>query len=256
MARELKNKVIVITGAAEGLGLIMAEVFLEKGAKTVVILDINEKLGADAARSLNSKYGDGKAAFFKCDVIADLETISKKLFDTYKTVDVLVNNAGILDDFAVKKTIYINVLALIEWSNKFWEHMRKDKGGKGGTIINLASIYGFRVDQFLPVYQASKFAVMGFTRSLGHKYNYERSGVRVVAICPGFTVTKLTTEVKASDEQVVQRDWEAFLKGNLWQKPESVGKAAAEIYERADSGTAWLIEGGKPIVEVPYVSPF
>ncbi|XP_059051609.1 alcohol dehydrogenase 1-like [Achroia grisella] len=254
MARNITNKVVVITGAAEGLGLVMADNFLQKGAKTVVILDINEKLGTEAVRTLNSKYGDGKAAFYKCDVITDLETISKKLFDVYKTVDVLINNAGILNDFAVKQTININVLALIEWSNKFWENMRIDKGGKGGTIINLASIYGFRVDQYLPVYQASKFAVMGFTRSLGHPYNYERSGVRVVAICPGFTVTKLVTDVKASNDQLVQRDWEAFVKGNLWQKPESVGKATIEVYERADSGTAWLTEGGKPIVEVPYVA--
>ncbi|KAM3960590.1 15-hydroxyprostaglandin dehydrogenase [NAD(+)]-like [Aphomia sociella] len=256
MARDLTGKVVVITGGAEGLGLTMAEVFLQKGAKTVLLLDINEKLGANAARTLNSKYGDNKASFLKCDVITDLDKVSKQIFDTYKTVDVLVNNAGILNDYAVKKTIYINVLALIEWSNKFWEHMRKDKGGKGGTIINLASIYGFRVDQYLPVYQASKYAVMGFTRSLGHSYNYNRSGVRVIAICPGFTMTKLTTDLKVSDEQVVQRDFDTFLKGNLWQKSDSVGKATAKVYEKAESGTAWLIEGGKPIVEVPYVTPF
>ncbi|XP_013199521.1 15-hydroxyprostaglandin dehydrogenase [NAD(+)] [Amyelois transitella] len=250
MDRSIRDKVVVITGAAEGLGYTFADVYLQNGAKAIAILDINEKLGTTAANTLNKKYGANKATFFKCDVITDLESVSKRVIDTYKTVDVLINNAGILNDFAVKKTIDINVLALIEWSLKFWEHMRKNKGGNGGTIINLASIYGYRVDQYLPVYQASKFAVMGFTKSLGHQYNYERSGVRVYAICPGFTETSLVKEVRVSNEARLQQDMDNFLKQQLWQKPEAVGRAAVETFSRADSGTAWLIEGNKPIVQV------
>lgn len=127
--------------------------------------------------------------------------------------------------------------------------MRTDKNGKGGTIINLASIYGFRVDQYIPIYQASKFAVMGFTKSLGHAYNHKRSGVRVVAICPGYTETNLIAEPTTWDDACLA-DYQAFMKKQLWQKVDSVGKAAVEVFEKANSGTAWVIEGAKPIFEV------
>ncbi|CAD0199597.1 unnamed protein product [Chrysodeixis includens] len=248
MAADLTDKVVVITGGAEGIGFEIADKYLQKGAKITILLDINEKLGEEAVKKLTTKHGKNKALFIKCDVTADEEKVSKKIFDNYK-VDVLVNNAGILNERLLKKTIDINVTAVIEWGLDFWQHMRKDKGGNGGTIINLASIYGYRVDQFLPIYQASKFAVMGFTKSLGHVANFKRSGVRVVAICPGFTETKLTDQPPTRDMGQTE-EFGQFLKAQDWQKVEAVGNAAVEVFQRAGSGSAWLIEGGKPIVEV------
>ncbi|XP_063534329.1 15-hydroxyprostaglandin dehydrogenase [NAD(+)]-like [Cydia strobilella] len=251
MAKDLKNKTVVITGGAVGIGFEMADRFLQKGAKVIIILDVNEKQGAEAVKTLNSKHGNNKTVFMKCDVTSDLDAVSKKIIDLYKQVDVLINNAGILNDLVPKKTIDINVTALIEWSFKFWNHMRKDRGGNGGTIINLASIYGFRVDPYLPAYQASKFAVQGFTKSLGHQYNFKRSGVRVMAINPGFTETALTKDPNGFDnDKQYQIDFAKFLKEQPWQKVEAVGQAAVDVIERAESGTAWLIEGAKPIVEV------
>ncbi|XP_064071963.1 15-hydroxyprostaglandin dehydrogenase [NAD(+)]-like [Vanessa tameamea] len=250
MARDLKNKVVVITGGAVGIGYEIADRYLQKGAKVTVLLDIDDRQGTEAAKSLCTKHGANRAVFMKCDVTKDLEPVSNKIIETYKTVDVLINNAGILNDQLGKKTIDINVWALIEWSMKFWEHMRTDKNGKGGTIINLASIYGFRVDQYFPIYHASKFAVMGFTKSLGHAYNFNRSGIRVLGICPGFTETKLTADPKTWDDQCLGNDFGVFVKKQLWQKVDSVGKAAVDVFEKANSGTAWLIEGAKPIVEV------
>ncbi|XP_047504854.1 15-hydroxyprostaglandin dehydrogenase [NAD(+)]-like [Pieris napi] len=246
---DIKNKVAVITGGAIGIGYEIADRFLQKGACVVVLLDINEKNGDAAAKKLASKHGNNRAVFYKCDVTTDLEAVWMNIVKKYPSIDILVNNAGFLNDKLAKKTIDINVTALIEWSLKYWEHSRTDKSGKGGTIINLASIYGYRVDQFLPVYQASKFAVMGFTKSLGHAYNFKRSGVRVMAICPGFTHTNLVEEVHTFDE-VIKKDVKAFLKEQLWQNVDSVGNAVVDVVEKAASGTAWLIEGGKPIKEV------
>ncbi|XP_023943586.2 15-hydroxyprostaglandin dehydrogenase [NAD(+)]-like [Bicyclus anynana] len=250
MARDLKNKVVVITGGAVGIGYEIADRYLQKGAKVAILLDIAEAQGLESSKSLCTKHGANRAVFMKCDVTKDLDTVYNKIINTYETVHVLINNAGILNDHLVKKTIDINVQALIDWSLKFWQHMRTDKGGKGGTIINLVSIYGYRVDQYLPVYQASKFAVMGFTKSLGHTYNYNRAGVRVLGICPGFTDTALVHDPKTWDDESIAKDFGVFVKKQLWQKVDSVGKAAVDVFEKANSGTAWLIEGAKPIVEV------
>ncbi|KAJ2939826.1 hypothetical protein O0L34_g18020 [Tuta absoluta] len=252
MSRTIKNKVVVVTGGARSIGYEIAAYFLNNGASRVIILDIIEDVGQKAVADLAKEYGD-KVDFIKCDVTQDLEKVSKFIFDKYKTVDVLVNNAGICDEFDVKKTIAINTTALIEWSFKFCEHMRIDKGGKGGTILNVASIYGFRSDPYLPIYKASKHAVMGFTKTLGHADNFKRYGVRVVAICPGYTKTSLPILEKPSlpDEKTAE-EYVRFLSspGTLWQTAEDVGKAAVEVFEIADSGTAWLIEGGKLVDRV------
>ncbi|CAG4975860.1 unnamed protein product [Colias eurytheme] len=249
MSYDIKNKIVAITGAASGIGYEAAIKFIQKGAKVVLILDFNEKLGAEAAKTLNSKFGDNKAIFYKCDVRTDVETVWKKIIDDHKSIDVLVNSAGVLNEKYPKKTIDINVSALIEWSLKFWEFNRKDKSGNGGTIINLASIYGYRVDQYIPIYQASKFAVVGFTKSLGHEFNFNRSGVRVLVVCPGFTRTPMPADIQVWDDEIKQNLID-FTKTQLWQNPDVVADAIVEVFEKAKSGTAWNIEGGNPIKQV------
>ncbi|KOB52144.1 Alcohol dehydrogenase, partial [Operophtera brumata] len=178
----------------------------------------NEEKGAAAVVDLNSKYGDGKAVFIKCDVTKDLDDVSKKIFETYSQVDVLVNNAGTVDEKSARKTIELNSIALMEWSMKFWEHMRKDKGGLGGTILNIGSIYSFAIDPYVVFYKASKFAVQGFTTSLGHADNYKKFGVRLIIICPGFTYSALTDRQLCWDEH--KEDFAKFVKNEKWQNAE------------------------------------
>ncbi|KAJ2937096.1 hypothetical protein O0L34_g19561 [Tuta absoluta] len=254
MLKTIENKVVVITGGAQGIGLEIAINFLQNGAGRVIILDIDEDVGKESVANLNEEFGD-KLDFYKCDVTQDLEAISKVIFDKYKTVDVLVNNAGIVNEFDVRKTFAINVIALIEWSNKFSEHMRTDKGGKGGSIINMASIYGFRTsDPYAPLYKASKHAVLDFTRTVGHEYNFNRFGVRVVAVCPGYTETKLAQtagQPLLPDEKTLEDYMEFISTEVIFQTAEAVGKATVEVFKVADSGTAWLIEGGNPIEQIP-----
>ncbi|XP_063381024.1 15-hydroxyprostaglandin dehydrogenase [NAD(+)]-like [Cydia fagiglandana] len=246
----LDNKVAVITGGAVGIGHEIADRFLEKGAKAAVLLDINETQGKQATEELNCKHGAKKSIFMKCDVTKDLEAVSKEIFATYKNVHVLVNNAGILNEPNPTKVVDINLTALINWSFIFWNHMRKDKGGAGGTIMNLSSIYGFRVDPYIPVYQATKFGIMGFTRSLGHPYHFQKTGVRVVSINPGFTETELTENFTTLPE--VHKDFLEFVKTQPWQKVKVVGNAAVCVLEKAESGTAWLIEGSNPVAEIKH----
>lgn len=183
--------------------------------------------------------------------------MSKKIFNKYNTVDVLVNSAGVAIGFnstnasGNKKTIDINITAVTLWSMKFWEHMRIDKGGKGGTIINVGSIYGIQISEFYPVYVATKFAVVAFTRSLGHTYNYNRSKVRAVTICPGYTETELTANIDTyfEDKQLLEDNLNAA-KDAVLQKVDSVGRGAVKVFENAESGTVWLIANDNPAVEV------
>ncbi|KAG6461818.1 alcohol dehydrogenase 1-like [Manduca sexta] len=245
MSKYIENKICVITGGADGIGLSIADKYLENNAKVVILVDFNEQKGKEAAKILNTKHGDGKAEFIKCDVRKDLEATYNVIMDNYQYVDVLVNNAGI-GDAIPRRTMETNAIAVIEWSLKFSNHMRKDTEGKGGTIVNVASVLGYDIVPYAHIYQASKFAVTGFTRSLGHKYLYPTRGVRMVCLCPGLTKTNLSQAVLMMKPQ---SDYEAEVikefKDMVIQEVDVVGEAAVEILERADSGTVWSIINGE-----------
>ncbi|CAH0397749.1 unnamed protein product [Chilo suppressalis] len=251
MEKNIKNKVVVITGASRGIGYSIADTFLNEGAKHLVILDINEEVGEKAATTLNSKFGAKKVSFFKCDVIIDLDRVFDKILEKFKTIDILINNAGVLHEQCIKKTIAVNTTALIEWTMKFWDCARKDKGGAGGTVINVASLYGFLVDPFLPFYKASKHAVLGFTRTIGHRINYDQTGVRVIAICPGFTKTALVENTQLNTSLEFQNEkFINFMNMSVWMEVGDLAKAVAEMFGKADSGTCWIKFGDEPLTEL------
>nr|QEN91986.1 prostaglandin dehydrogenase [Spodoptera exigua] len=250
MERSLQNKVVAVVGGAQGIGCAIADHFLLHGAKTAILLDINSIQGFKAIGTLTDKHEKDKAVFIKCDATTELDTISK-IFETYKTIDVLVSSAGIPNSPDHRKMVDVYITSVIEWSMKFYEHMRKDNGGSGGTIITISSIFGFRPVPYTPVYQAAKYAVFGFTKSLGHLENFQKTGVRVLGLCPGLTETALTKKLRDPElQKQLPGDFVKFANSLPWQAAEEVGKAAVEMYGRADSGTMWLIEGGRPIEEV------
>ncbi|XP_035432301.1 15-hydroxyprostaglandin dehydrogenase [NAD(+)]-like [Spodoptera frugiperda] len=250
MERSIQNKIVAVVGGAQGIGCAIADCFLLHGAKTAILLDINDIQGPKAEDRLTEKHGKDKAVYIKCDVTTDLETVSKRIIEAYNTIDVLVLSAGTLTPDR-RKMMDIYATSVIEWSMKFYEHMRKDNGGCGGTIITISSIFGFRPAPHAPVYQAAKYAVFGFTKSLGHLDNFHKTGVRVMGLCPGFTETILTRRIRDPERQKeLPIDLVKFATSLPWQTVEDVGEAAVEVYARADSGTMWLIEGGQPIEEI------
>ncbi|XP_072931519.1 15-hydroxyprostaglandin dehydrogenase [NAD(+)]-like [Epargyreus clarus] len=249
MATNPKDKVVVVTGGARGIGYAIADQFLANGAKNVVILDINEEAGRKAEKTLKDKYGEERIYFIKCDIVTDLKSASQEIYTKFGSVDVLVNNAAV-SNVDIDSVIDINLRALIKWSFAFWEKMRKDKSGNGGTIINLSSIYGLTVQQHFPDYHATKFGVIGFSKSLGHEFNFSRSGVRVVVLCPGWTNTTERSDKLRFDEEELRESLMEIVKEVVWQTAETVGKAAVELFEKALSGTVWKIENGEPLTEV------
>ncbi|XP_046959949.1 15-hydroxyprostaglandin dehydrogenase [NAD(+)]-like [Vanessa cardui] len=244
MDREVKGKIVAVTGSAEGLGLAMVNSFLEQGAKLAILLDLNEDKGKESLKTLKEKYGDDRAVFYKCNVLSDLNEVYEKIINNHKYVDILVNNAGVLDEKNIKKTMDVNSVAVMEWTMKFYENMRLDKGGRGGTIINVSSIFGYRITAYIPYYHASKYAVLGFSKSLGHETNFKRTGVRVVTLCPGLTYSSMANNPNVWDEETL----DVFLedvKSYDWQHPKDIGDGTVEIFQKADSGTAWLVEGSR-----------
>ncbi|KAF9277287.1 hypothetical protein BGZ68_009401 [Mortierella alpina] len=195
----VQDKVAIITGASSGFGKALANRLVGKGAK-VILADIDIKDGERLANELNYNKTEKVAYFVKCDVTnydhqVEMFKAAEKYFGG---VDIIVNNAGIAekrplweDEAGVwKKVIDIDLSAVIEGTRLGVAALKKQ--GRGGVIINTASLAGLYPQVKTPVYSAAKFGVIGLTRSFkdfGHN-------IRVNAVAPSFSDTKIISDVK------------------------------------------------------------
>ncbi len=201
----LKDRVVVVTGASSGLGLQMADGFAKQGA-TLVLLARREERVVRNAVELSEKYGV-KAIGFKCD-ITDLESVQaavKATIDNYGRVDVLVNNAGSAmcsnaentTDEEFQFNIDVDLTGVFRCAREFGKEMIKQNYGR---IINIASMYGLCGNNESPAvgYHAAKGGVVNLTRALAAEW--ARYDITVNTICPGYFETELTSETLNTEE--------------------------------------------------------
>uniref|UniRef100_A0A1Y1LQB1 Uncharacterized protein n=1 Tax=Photinus pyralis TaxID=7054 RepID=A0A1Y1LQB1_PHOPY len=107
------EKVALVTGGAHGIGLAIVRELLHNGVKGVAILDVNEALGQEALQQIRNEFGDGKARFLRVDVSSRQEfgEAFRKAVDIFKQLDIVVNNAGILNDLDWEKEIGVNLVS-------------------------------------------------------------------------------------------------------------------------------------------------
>lgn len=193
---KLKDKVAIVTGSTSGMGRATAELFAREGAR-VVVTGRNE---ARAKEVVDKIKAEGNEAIY---VVVDMLKIEdvKKIFDitieTYGTVDILFNNAGMLS------VTPIGNLSLEEWDNTFRVNVTtplylsqlcapimKEKGK--GVIINTSSVAGAHAHHGMAAYVSSKHALSGLTKSMAWEYGPE---IRTNAILPGAIMTAMVDSV-------------------------------------------------------------
>lgn len=187
----LAGKNVVITGAASGIGRLMAVRFAEKGSN-VAILDINQENLNETLREI-TEIGHGiRALPYICDVSNDKEIsrIVKKLKSDFGAIHVLVNNAGIASGRwiaettfeEIKKTIDVNLLGLM-WMTR--ELIPEMMSRNEGHIVNISSAMGLVAVPRMSDYAATKFGVIGYSDSLRMELKKKGySGVKVTVVCP------------------------------------------------------------------------
>lgn len=244
---QIKNMNVLITGAASGIGLSYAQHMLKNGAKTVAILDLPTSPGATSAANLEKEFGKGKAVFFQCDVtnIQQFEEAFKKAVNTMNGVDIVINNAGLINDKNWELTLRVNVGGVIQGSLLAVEHMRKDKGGKGGVVVNIGSIVSLGIYPTFPVYCSSKHDVLAFSRCLERAY--PSTGVRVLVMCPGVTNTCLFDTMEQTKFEFIESgDLRQLIDTLPQQEPENVAEAMVLLIQKGKNGSVWVSEGGQP----------
>ncbi|KAJ8718408.1 hypothetical protein PYW08_002645 [Mythimna loreyi] len=250
-----KDKIFLITGGASGLGAGFVESFLRHGAKYVVILDIAEDLGKATAERLNKAHGD-KAVFIKCDVSKEEEITSA--FDSvlaqFKQIDVIINNAGVMMDApdTWRTASNVNWQGVVSFTLKGVQHMRKDEGGAGGTIINVSSIAALSRVPYVPIYEGSKIAILHFSQCLAMDPFYEDTGIRVLTICFGTTDTAIlqNLETRSYHPKLGKIMATAIATDYEYQTVESAVTALVEMFKIGAPGSIWLAVDNKPVREI------
>ncbi|KAL0870995.1 hypothetical protein ABMA27_004812 [Loxostege sticticalis] len=248
------GKTFLITGGASGLGAGYVQAFLENGAKAVAILDISEEAGKALTEKLNNVY-PGQVIFWKCDVSSEesLTRVFNEVVNQFTTVDVIINNAGVMNDSPNmwRKSCDINYQGVVSLTFKGLKHMRKDEGGSGGTIINISSTAALYNVPYVPTYSGCKAAVLHFSSCIAMDPFHERTGVRILTICVGPTDTPIFSNLdKLSYDEPCGKEMNQRIDRNALQKPESAVKGLVEAFKQGVNGSVWLATKNKPVKDI------
>ncbi|KAJ2674697.1 hypothetical protein IWW42_001543 [Coemansia sp. RSA 1085] len=237
----IKDKVAVVTGGAQSLGLCIARQLAQLGAK-VVIGDILPS-GADTVAKINKEFGPDTAIFQECDVTSSsaLHALIDLAVSHFGQLDILVNNAGILDkpwdlDPSGKTAlacININFSALVDGTNYALHLWNQDESSRG-VVINIGSIAAYCPMEYYATYGATKAAVAAYTKSLSGL----APKVRVNAVAPSWIETKLI------EAEHIGRNHFTVKKCGLLQPQQVVDQVVRLIEDESLAGDIIIIRNG------------
>ncbi|WP_027391149.1 SDR family NAD(P)-dependent oxidoreductase [Aquimarina latercula] len=224
---QVKDKVVIVTGAGSGIGAATAKHFAKHKA-TVVVSDIKEEKANQVAEEINKE--GGKATVITANVadFAQVELLISKTVDQLGQLDVMVNNAGIgprnmskTAEYTLKdwdSVISVNQTGVFYCMKLALQQMMKQGYG---NIVNIASLAGLKASLNNLSYSASKFAVVGMTKSAA--LEYATKNIRINAVCPGYTESALLSKLLS-----VRPDMDDMLKSVIPMKRYGQAEEIAE----------------------------
>jgi len=210
----LADRVVVVTaGAGAGIGASVVRRALEEGAKAVVIGDTHEKRLAEAQETLSAEFGSDRVVTAISDVTDEAQVQALlDLADPFGGVDVMINNAGLggtasvleMTDDQWQRVIDISLTGTFRCIRAVGQRMAA--AGRGGVIVNNASVVGWRAQEGQAHYAAAKAGVMAWTRCAA--LDLAPHGIRVNAVAPSLAMHPFLAKVTSDDllEELTSRE--------------------------------------------------
>ena len=237
--------IALITGGCGGLGLAFANNWLLSGGRFVKLVDLAPRAAADAAiRQLEAAHAAaGRIEYVEADVTRGDELAAAFGACDGRELGLVVNNAGVGElGFAKwRQQLDVNLVAVVDGTRLALDAFGADPAARAGdgdrVVVNVASMAGLVPLSPSPVYTASKFGVVGFSRAMHAEARRAHRGVRVHALCPSFARTGMMNEGWIDRDRATARVVEAF--GGM-MTPETVADAMFEKLVDAPSAPACL----------------
>ena len=243
------NKIAIVTGGGSGIGLAIAEKFVQNNIRTIIIGRDQKKLTA-----AKEKLGD-LCEFVPYDVneLLGIPKLVTDLLQRFGQIDILVNNAGInmkkefteVTDEEFQKVILTNVTSIFVLSREVVKCMLEKKNG--GVILNISSMAAQYGLPKVIAYSASKNAIDGMTRAMAVELSPK--GIRVNAIAPGFITTDMTAKAFSNDPERMNKAIARTPMGKFGL-PADIGDAALFLASDAAkfiTGVILPVDGGNSI---------
>lgn len=226
---KLENKVAIVTGAASGIGKSIAVLYAQEGAK-VVVSDINLEAAQTVASEIESASGSAIAVATNVARQEEVDALINTTIEKFGTVDIIVNNAGIMDNFIPvaevtdevwDKVMAVNTTGPMRIIRKLMPLFLEKKKG---VIINVASVGGLQGSRAGAAYTASKFAVVGLTKNIG--FQYAKEGIRCNAIAPGGVNTNIGKTIDNPSQFGMERAMSGAVNNPRMGEPTEIAQVA------------------------------
>ena len=207
-SRSIKGKIVLVTGAASGMGRATAELFSDEGA-VVMVTDLNKELIDTVVTKIKNNGNQAEGFVLDVSKKSNIQDVVKKITDKFGGIDILINNAGIAlpteidnNEFETFWDRTHNVLLkgqaiLIKECLPFIEKSKTPR------IVNISSTEGLGASPMHSPYTSAKHGVIGLTRSLAVEFG--KKGITVNCICPGPINTSMTEKIPENDKQIYSK---------------------------------------------------
>ena len=242
----LEGKIIIVTGAARGIGEAIAIRMAEQGAHIAFTYLSSEERARSLEQKLRSLGVKAKGYKSNAGIYEDCEKLVNEVITEHGTVDVCINNAGISKDSLLMRlseaqwdeVMEINLKSVFNMTKQVIKPMMK---AKYGSIINLTSVVGIRGNAGQANYAASKAGIIGFTKSIALELGSRN--IRSNAIAPGFIETEMTADLNAASVE----EWSKSIPLKRAGKAEEVAQACvflASDLSNYITGQVLQVDGG------------
>jgi 3-oxoacyl-[acyl-carrier protein] reductase len=242
---ELKGKVALVTGAAQGIGKAVTLMLARQGAD-VIVADVNLEKAEETAREVQALGQQAMAVKLDVTRLQDVEATVETTLQKFGKIDILINNAGIARDKLILRmteedwdaVLGVNLKGTFNCTKAVIKQMSKQRSGK---IVNIASVVGEMGNPGQANYAASKAGVIGFTKTIAREF--AQRGINVNAIAPGYIQTPMTDSLPEKAKEELKR----MIPMERLGQPEDVAQAVLFLVSEASgyiTGNVLKVNGG------------